>query len=129
MELKNQCMRVNIFYLSCGCCIHYPPTRDLYVVLRSSGMRETYHLRFILHDLRHVIYLRVDMLASFGIQIHSAHTFCSNSILCFICHLIFSLYLFEAENYDSSYVVSDLHLSDCYLELPLFLDDLCLSLY
>jgi hypothetical protein len=139
MKLNNQCISINICYLSWDCCIHDPTTNDLYV-LQSCGMRETYHLRFLLHDLRHVLCLRADLLASSGIQIHSAQTFCSNSIVCLICHLIFSLCLFEAGNsdsgsivynlgnYDSGSVVCDLHLSDGYLEFSLFLDDLCLFL-
>jgi hypothetical protein len=115
-------------------------TIDLYVVLQSCGMRETYLLWFLLHDLRHVLCLRDDLIASSYIHIHSAHTFCSNSIVCLIFHLIFSLYLFEAGNSDSGSVVSDLgnsnsgsifcnlHLIDAYLDFSLFLGDLCLSL-
>jgi hypothetical protein len=141
MKLKNQCMRVNLCYLSCDCCSHYLATIDIYVVLQSCGMRETCHLRFLLHDLRHVLCLRVDILASSDIQIHSAQNYYSNSIVCLICHLIFSLYLFEAgsydsgsvvsdlENSDSSSIVCDLHLSDGYLDFSLLLDDLCLFLY
>ena len=83
-------------------------------------MRETYLLRFLPYDLTHVLYLRDDMPASSSIQIHSAHIFCSNRIVCLICHLIFSLYLFEAENYDYGVVVCDLENFDagyvvCYL--------------
>jgi hypothetical protein len=65
-------------------------------------------MRFLLHDVRHVLFLRTDMISSSDIQIHSTHNFCSNNILCLIFHLIFSLYLFEDGKYDSSYVVCDL---------------------
>jgi hypothetical protein len=73
-----------------------------------------------MYDLTHVLYLRDDRPASSSIQIDSAHIFCSNSIVCLICHLIFSLCLFEAENSDSSVVVCDLENFDvgsvvCYL--------------
>jgi hypothetical protein len=124
-------MKINICYLSCDCCIHCPTTRGLCVVLQSYGMRETFHLRFLLHDLRHFLCLSVDMLASSRIQIHSAHNFCSSSIVCFLCHLIFSLFLFKAVNFESGFDVYDLHLSDCYLDFSLFLGDLylCLCLY
>jgi len=123
--------------MSCDRCIHCPETRGPCVVLQSCDMRETYHMRFLLHDLRHVICLRDDLLASFGIQIHNAYTFWSNRIVCLICNLIFSLCLFETGNFDSGYVVCDLgnydsvsivcdiHLSDCYLDFSLCL---CLGL-
>jgi hypothetical protein len=62
------------------------------------------------------------MLASSCIQIHSAHTFCNNSIECLISHLIFSLCLFEAGNSDVDFVVDvfdlgnfDLDIVLCYL--------------
>jgi hypothetical protein len=144
MTLKNQCMKVNLCYLSCDCCIHFPTTRDLYDVLHSCGMRETYLWRFILHDVRYVLCLKADLRATSGIQIHSVQNFCSNSIVCLIFHLIFSLCLIEVGNSDSDSVVCDLgnfdlgsvvcvlHLSEGYLDCSLFLGDLylflCLSL-
>jgi len=121
-------MKVNLFYLSCDCCIHCPATRAPYVVLQFCDMRETCYLRCLLHDLRHVLFMSVDLLASSCIKIHSAHTFCSNNILCFLFHLISSLSLFETRNSDVDFDVWDLHLSDAFLELSLFLYDLCLPL-
>ena len=120
-ELNNQCMKVNLCYLSCDCCNHCPTTRDLWVVLQSCGIRETYLLRFLPYDLTHVL-CRADLVASSCIQIHSAHTFCSNNIVCLICHLIFSLCLFEAGNSDFGDVVYNLGNFDsdsvvCYLHL------------
>jgi hypothetical protein len=109
-------MKVNICYLSCDCCIHCPTTIGPCVVLHFCYMRETSHLRCLLHDLRHVVCLSVDRLAYSDIQIHSSHTFCSNRIVCLLCHLISSLCLFEAGNSDSCFDVCNLHHSDDFLD-------------
>jgi hypothetical protein len=60
----------------------------------------------LLHDVRYVLYLKVDLHYSSFIWIHSFQFVVI--VVCLIFHLIYSLYLFEVGNFDFGSVVCDL---------------------